>query len=64
MGIELSYGQGYNARCDSCDSFTTIGATNPGSAMVQLRDQGWVRKDYIETAHHYVWYCPKCFYKD
>lgn len=68
MGIELDHlsprRPAYQARCDNCDTYLEIDASTPNVARLMLRDMGWVRKDYIETAHHYVWYCPKCFYKD
>lgn len=65
MGIELSTIDpatvgGFDGRCDGCDRFEPLSATTPAVATVMLRGLGWGRVDYITTASHYVWHCPKC----
>ncbi len=59
MGIELG-SEGFNARCDGCDTQVVINAHASCTVGEIIRHRGWVRVDYIETAHHYVWVCPKC----
>lgn len=60
MGLERQSNGTWECRCDECDRVKPLESRNVNTSKAMLRKLQWIRVDYIDTAHHYVYRCPKC----